>query len=119
MRRALWRRGLRYRVCDDELPGKPDVVFPRYATVVFVDGDYWHGNQWRSRGFKTLRDAFAGISNGDYWVRKIDRNMKRDRKVTRQLRRDGWKVIRVWESRINRDVENTADQIARRIRNGA
>ena len=50
LRRALWARGLRYSVAPTQLPGKPDIVFPGARLAVFVDGDYWHGNQWRRRG---------------------------------------------------------------------
>lgn len=76
-----WRR-------KSNLPGKPDFVFPRFRTVVFVDGCYWHGSRKCRLGSKT---------NNEYWLPKIQGNSRRDRKNTRALRVDGWKVVRIWE----------------------
>lgn len=117
LRRALWRRGFRYRLQPrTDLPGKPDIVLPRHRVAIFVDGDFWHGRQWRARGFSSLEEAFAGVSNSDYWVRKIRRNMTRDRQVSRELRAEGWHVFRVWESTISKDAQAVAQRLARRIR---
>jgi DNA mismatch endonuclease (patch repair protein) len=76
-----WRR-------KSKLCGKPDFVFPRFNTVVFVDGCYWHGCRKCRLGSKT---------NNEYWGPKILGNAKRDRRNTRELRAAGWKVIRIWE----------------------
>ena len=77
-----WRRSY-------PLPGKPDFTFPRLKTVVFVDGCFWHGHPTKCRIPKT---------NRGYWKRKIERNVARDRLVTRTLEQRGWRVIRVWEN---------------------
>jgi len=83
------------------LPGKPDLVFPAARLVVFVDGDLWHGNQWRRRGLACLEDQFRETPAKAYWLRKIRRNMRRDARATAALLTQGWRVIRLWESQIN------------------
>lgn len=115
LRKVLWRMGLRYRLHRPDLPGKPDIVFSLGKVAVFVDGDYWHGNQWRLRGFKSLEDQLKTVHNREYWERKIKRNIERDRKVNVQLRKAGWKVVRIWESDINRDPERAARKVARAL----
>lgn len=79
---AGWRR-------RSKLPGRPDFVFNRRKVVVFVDGDFWHGNPKKFRIPK---------SNSEYWEKKIAGNRKRDVQVSRELKRLGWRVIRLWES---------------------
>lgn len=109
LRKALWARGLRYRLHARDLPGKPDIVFRKSRLAVFVDGDFWHGNQWRSRGHESLEAQFVGSPKADYWIPKIDRNMRRDRINTAKLLSEGWKVLRFWESSLKSDIENCTD----------
>jgi DNA mismatch endonuclease (patch repair protein) len=106
LRSALSRRGTRYRLHDLRLPGVPDLILPGARTVVFVDGDFWHGRRWGERRKRLLLGA-----NATYWVPKIERNRARDRANARRLRRLGWTVVRVWES----EVRSDADQVAREI----
>jgi DNA mismatch endonuclease, patch repair protein len=73
------------------LIGNPDFVFPKAKVVVFVDGCFWHGHPQKCRMPET---------NREYWERKIQRNVVRDRAVTRMLRKKGWKVLRIWEHRV-------------------
>ena len=73
---------------------------------MFVDGDYWHGNNWSWRKSKLARGH-----NGEYWVAKIERNRCRDKEVNEALQRMGWTVVRVWESEINEDVDDVATRI--------
>lgn len=80
------------------LPGKPDLQFAAARLAIFVDGDFWHGNQWRRRGFRSLEEQLAGLSNEAYWLKKIRRNMARDIAHTRTLLAQGWRVLRLWES---------------------
>ncbi|MEM7582864.1 MAG: very short patch repair endonuclease [Acidobacteriota bacterium] len=108
LRRALWARGLRYRVHGHDLPGKPDIVFLRQQLAVFVDGDFWHGRDWEELQVKLARRA-----NPDYWIRKIAYNRERDQVVTRELETQGWTVMRVWEGEILSDVERVAEQVMR------
>jgi DNA mismatch endonuclease (patch repair protein) len=115
LRRELHRRGLRYRVRTG-IFGHPDIVFPTPKLVVFVDGDYWHGNTWRIRGAKSLEEYLSGHANSDFWLKKIRTNIARDKSVTEQLTAAGWTVIRLWESQIVADLTSQADQIERHAR---
>ncbi|MGZ5443509.1 MAG: very short patch repair endonuclease [Thermoanaerobaculia bacterium] len=110
LRRELWKRGLRYRLHDKTLPGKPDLIFRFARVLVFVDGDFWHGRQWRFRRARLARGA-----NAAYWIPKIEANIARDRRTTRALRRLGWSVIRVWESAVIADPAGVADRICATI----
>lgn len=109
LRRALWRRGLRYRVAMKSLPGKPDIVFTKAKIAVFCDGDYWHGHNWALRGIPSLEDELAGYS--EYWQKKIHRNIERDKENTMILENDGWIVLRFWESEIKKDLDMCVDNI--------
>jgi len=82
--------------------GKPDIVFRRKKVAVFIDSDFWHGHPKRFIMPKT---------NRRYWKCKIKRNIERDKEVTRQLRKEGWKVIRVWEYDIKNKLDKTIDRI--------
>ena len=106
LRRELWRRGLRYRLHRDDLPGKPDLVFLSRKLAVFCDGDFWHGRGWSRRKEKLKRG-----SNSAYWVAKIESNRQRDRDQTEALELAGWTVLRFWESEIKGDVEGIADRV--------
>lgn len=114
LRRELHRRGLRYRVTS-KLIGKPDIVFVGPRVACFVDGDRWHGNGWKLRGYTSFEDEFQHV-NADFWRSKIRRNMDRDSEVTQQLTADGWVVVRVWASDVERDVAKVADQIESTVR---
>lgn len=111
LRKALWHMGLRYRVNVRTLTGKPDIVFTKAKIAVFVDGDYWHGHNWAVRGLDSLEQELAGYS--DFWKTKILRNIERDKVVTATLMREGWKVIRIWESSIREDLEECCAFIQR------
>ena len=115
LRKALWRKGLRYRTCDGQLPGKPDIVFSSQKLAVFVDGDYWHGNQWRMRGLVSLEDQFQNVRNGKYWVAKIRGNIHRDFATTATLLDDGWTIIRLWESDIKAKLNACVELILKAI----
>lgn len=115
LRHRLWAAGYRFRL-HTRLPGKPDLVFPKYRTVVFVDGDFWHGRQWQLRGFKSLDDQMARVHGSEYWIAKLKRNVARDRWVDDQLRNLGWKVVRVWESDIATSVDAVASHVDAALR---
>ena len=110
LRSALWRMGLRFRKNVSNLPGKPDVVFPRQRVAVFCDGDFWHGRDWLRRERK-----LAQGNNPDYWIPKIRSNMVRDRAHDEELAGMGWIVVRIWESEIHSDVGSAADSVERAI----
>lgn len=107
LRRAVWVSGMRYRLHRKTLPGKPDLVFVGPRVVVFCDGDFWHGRDWRTR-----KRRLAVGSNGRYWVAKIESNIARDARVTAALEESGWLVLRFWETDIMRDVNPAVKCIA-------
>jgi DNA mismatch endonuclease (patch repair protein) len=109
LRRELHRRGLRYRV-SSKLVGKPDVVFSSARVACFVDGDRWHGNGWRLRRYASFDEEFEH-ANSEFWKQKIARNVERDKQVTQLLTEAGWKVVRIWASDVERDVEAVADSV--------
>lgn len=101
LRSALHRRGFRFRVNCNTLPGCPDIVFPGARVAVFVDGDFWHGYN--------LSDWVHKL--GTYWREKIVKNRDRDAIVSRRLRRLGWSVIRVWEHEVESDLDKTVYRV--------
>lgn len=106
LRSALHRRGLRYSL-RKQLPGKPDIVFVRAKVAVFVDGCFWHGCPQHCR---------RPSSNTTYWHAKIDRNMARDERIAKELRAQGWRVIRVWEHDVKEHLNRSAARIERSVR---
>lgn len=94
VRKYLFGQGFRYRKNDKRYPGKPDIVLPKYRTVIFVNGCFWHmHNCSRSR---------LPRSNQEYWKPKIERNVERDIESKLKLEADGWKVIVVWECELKK-----------------
>lgn len=93
---ALWRLGFRYRMNDRKLPGKPDIVLPKYLTVIFVHGRFWYGH-------KGCKFYTVPKTNTEFWTAKIARNQERDQKVWRKLEAKGWNVIIVWECELKND----------------
>lgn len=100
LRKALWRKGYRYRKNDSRLPGKPDIALTKYKIAIFCDSEFFHGKDWEVRKPKVLTG-----NNPDYWVHKIERNMERDREVDHALLFLGWTVIRFWGKEILGDTE--------------
>jgi DNA mismatch endonuclease, patch repair protein len=115
LRRELHRRGLRYRL-HTSLPGRPDIVFPGSRLVVFVDGDFWHGYGWQERGFESMESQFDSHAEPVKWRAKILRNMTRDMEVNGALVALGWRVHRVLESAIRRDVRAVAEEVESLVR---
>ena len=92
VRSMLHRMGFRFRVHRRDLPGRPDICFPKYKKVVFVHGCFWHGH----RCAQGKRPA----SNQDYWNKKLDLNERRDEAAIRRLRKQGWRSLIVWECQL-------------------
>ena len=110
LRYALWRLGFRYRVNDKRLPGSPDIVLPRYRTVVFVHGCFWHGHKG-CKNFKVPK------TNTEFWTAKVNRNQERDQEVWRKLEAKGWSVIIVWECELEKSrLEDTAFRVSHEIK---
>ena len=113
LRHAIWHRGFRYRVNAKNLPGRPDIVLPKYRTVVFVHGCFWHGH-------KGCKVYYVPKTNTEFWLAKVARNQERDQEVWRKLEAKGWSVIIVWECQLKKaNLEETIDRVAEEIvRNG-
>jgi DNA mismatch endonuclease (patch repair protein) len=109
VRRALHKKGFRYIVADKRLPGTPDLAFPKFQTVIFVHGCFWHAH--------SCRQGRAPSSNVSFWSAKIQANKSRDARKEQALRDLGWKVITVWECElklmnVNQTIEDLAFKIA-------
>ena len=113
LRKALHSLGLRYRLHEPGLPGKPDLVFPRYRTVVFMHGCFWH----RHAGCNM---ATSPKSNVPFWLGKFEKNIARDNRVTTSLEEAGWRVLVVWECELGSatKAQATGQRLAALIRRG-
>ena len=99
VRRLLHRLGVRFRLQRKDLPGKPDIVLPKWKTIVFVHGDFWHGCPKCYKGHRVPK------TNTDFWARKVARNQARDRRVVEELTVGNWRVVTIWECETH-DEEN-------------
>ena len=99
LRKALWAKGIRYRLNVTELPGKPDIVINKKKIVIFIDGEFWHGYNWEQKKTRIK-------SNSDYWIKKIERNIKRDKINNQKLASMGYQVFRFWEHLIKKDLSS-------------
>jgi DNA mismatch endonuclease (patch repair protein) len=100
-RKALWRWGVRYRK-NVKLFGKPDIAIKKYKLVIFIDGDYWHGNNWKIRNLPSFESELANYS--DFWKNKILANIERDKKVNEYYNSINWTVLRFWQSDIEKEL---------------
>ena len=107
VRKALFSAGLRYRKNVKSLPGKPDIVFPKYKVVVFTHGCFWHGHE----GCKASK---LPESRRDFWENKIKDNIKRDKRDISLLKRMGWKVIVLWQCELKNE-SNRRERLAKLI----
>ena len=103
VRKYLFSQGFRYRKNVEKLPGKPDIVLPKYKTVIFVNGCFWH----RHEGCKR---ATTPKSRQEYWLPKFVRNIENDRNHVKELQSAGWKVIVIWECEILKDFQGAMDK---------
>ena len=101
LRKALWEKGYRYRKNFKMLPGKPDIAITKYKIAIFCDSEFFHGKDW-----EVLKPRLESGNNGEFWVKKIYRNMERDNEVNKKLLFMGWTVIRFWGKEI---MKNTAE----------
>lgn len=111
LRRVLHGLGFRYRLHGAGLPGKPDLIFPRYRTVVFVHGCFWH----RHEGCNI---ATTPKSNTSFWLEKFQKNVDRDHRVSAQLEARGWLVLIAWECELSSAAKafETGKRLAAKIR---
>ena len=106
VRSELHKKGYRFRKHVKNLPGRPDVVFPRQKVLVFIDGDFWHGYrfpQWEGQ-------------LPPFWREKISKNRRRDRRNFSKLRALGYKVIRLWEHQIKKDLDSCVEKVVSELR---
>ena len=106
--KALWHEGLRYRLNYKKLPGSPDIAILKYQIAVFVDGEFWHGYDWENRKPRLKR-------NREYWIEKIEENMRRDERIDRELSAMGWISIRFWEKEVQKNMTSCLDTIMERV----
>jgi DNA mismatch endonuclease, patch repair protein len=109
--KKMWNLGLRYRKHSKNILGKPDFIFIGAKVAVFVDGDFWHGKGWASRGFSSWEEQFEGLNNSRFWLEKISSTMARDKRINKTLRSEGWLVIRCLESEIISNSSKCAHNI--------
>jgi len=107
-RKFLFSKGFRFRKNDKRYPGKPDIVLPKYKTVIFVHGCFWH----RHEGCK---DTTTPKTRTEFWEEKFRKNVENDKLHMELLKDDGWKVIVILECEIEKDFDNTMNRVVRQI----
>ena len=112
VRKYLYHHGLRYRKNVKALPGTPDIYLPKYRTVIFINGCFWHHHY-------NCKLAVIPKSRQDYWIKKINRNIENDIKNHEQLRRLHYKVIVVWECEIKEAFEDRMQELIEEIKRAA
>ncbi len=100
LRKALWKKGIRYRKNYKELPGSPDIAITKYKIAIFCDGEFFHGKDW-----EVLKPRLQKGSNSEFWISKISRNKKRDNEINKKLLFMGWTVIRFWGTDIQKHTD--------------
>ena len=109
VRRFLHANGFRYKLCDKSLPGKPDIVLPKYKTVIFINGCFWHGH-------KNCKYFVLPKTRTDWWLNKINGNITNDAKAFKALKKDGWKIITIWECNLkSAKVEKTLNTLLKNL----
>ena len=104
VRRYLFSKGLRFRKNDKRYPGKPDVVLPKYHTVIFVNGCFWHHHEG-------CKNATMPKTRTEFWKEKLGKNVANDRKHVRLLQEAGWNVITLWECELEKDFEGRMNMV--------
>lgn len=109
VRQALWHQGFRYRLHVKELPGKPDIVLPKYKTAIFINGCFWHGHEG-------CKDFVIPKSNTAFWLDKIGKNKARDARDEAALNMAGWKVFTIWECELRKSfIDQTIQAIIKSL----
>lgn len=110
LRKALWNKGYRYRKNVKNLPGKPDIVITKYKIAVFCDGEFFHGKDW-----DLLREKLKTSTNGEFWIKKISRNIEHDDEVDKKLTYMGYTVLRFWGKDIKYHIEDCVKAVEEAI----
>ncbi len=109
LRKALWHKNYRYRKNFAQLPGKPDIVLTKYKIAIFCDSEFWHGYDWENKKNDIK-------SNRDFWIKKIEGNIKRDKEITEQLQKEGWTVLRFWGNEIKKNLQSCVKIVEETVR---
>lgn len=110
LRKALWKKGYRYRKNYKELPGKPDIALTKYKVAIFCDGEFFHGKDW-----EVLKSRLEKSNNSEFWISKISRNRQRDDEVNKMLLFEGWTVIRFWGNDIKKHTDECVQAVEETI----
>lgn len=102
--KRLWHFGFRYRLNDKRLPGSPDIAILKYRIAIFVDGEFWHGQNWEERNPKLKR-------NREYWIAKIEENIARDVRNDKDLKTRDWYPVHFWEKEVLKDTDGCIETI--------
>ena len=111
LRSMLHREGYRFRLHDKRLPGKPDIVLPKYRTVIFVNGCFWHRHE-------NCKFAYTPKSRRDFWLKKLEETVQCDRKKQGLLVDMGWQVEVVWECELKKDAPSIVSSISSKLQEG-
>lgn len=111
VRKYLFGKGFRFRKNDKRLPGRPDIVLPKYKTVIFIHGCFWHGHHCKAGKLPE--------TNKDFWENKINSNMERDKKNQHKLEKLGWKIIITWQCKLKNEkvLTKKLKEIEQKIQN--
>lgn len=109
LRSLLHKAGYRFRVHRKDLPGNPDIVLPKYNTIIFVHGCFWHYHE-------DCREGRIPDTNTKFWKEKLERNVERDKKNQERLKKAGWDVLVVWECKIENEPINTLEKVIQKLK---
>lgn len=110
LRKALWRKGYRYRKNYKNIPGSPDICLTKYKVAIFCDSEFFHGKNW-----EVLKPRLEKGNNGEYWVKKIQENIKRDEENDKKLLFLGWTIIHFWGNDILKNTDQCIQVIEETI----
>ena len=109
VRKFLHANGFRYKIHDNKLPGKPDIVLPKYKTVIFIHGCFWHGH-------KDCKYFVVPKTRTEWWLNKINGNIVNDEKAITSLKKEGWKIVMLWECNLKPKVyQATLNKLVKKI----
>ena len=108
LRSALFRKGYRFRIHRKDLPGNPDIVFPKYKTAVFVHGCFWHFHE-------DCREGRIPSTNTEFWNNKLSKNIERDKRNINALEEAGWRVLVIWECEIEKNIDDTIQKVMQNL----
>lgn len=104
LRKALWAKGLRYRLHSKTVFGKPDIIFIGKKVAIFCDSEFWHGKNY-------IEGKYTIKTNSSYWNTKLERNISRDKEVNQILAAQGWTILRFWAKDINKNLPDVVNQV--------